>query len=150
MFNPCLRLILAFVWLVAATTYAAEVRYYPVPTGSHPHDVAPAANGQVWCTAQATGELGRLDPSTGKAEYIPLGKGSSPHGVIVDPDGAAWVTDSGQNAIVRVDPQRWAVKLHPLPAGAPNANLNTAAFDKQGLQCKAHSCYRNKISILFL
>jgi virginiamycin B lyase len=124
---------LVLLSLVASTGYGAEVRYYSVPSGSHPHDVAPAPDGSVWYTAQSTGELGRLDPKTGKTEHIPLGKGSSPHGVVVGPDGAAWVTDSGQNAIVRVDPQTKAVKLYPLPAGMPNTNLNTAAFDNHGV-----------------
>ena len=128
---------LAFGGFAAAAmifaAFAAEVRYYPGPAGTHPHDVAPAPDGSVWYTAQSTGELGRLDPKTGKTEHIALGKGSSPHGVIVGPDGAAWVTDSGQNAIVRVDAQTRAVKLYPLPAGTPYTNLNTAAFDKAGV-----------------
>src|SRR5205823_3188454 len=38
---------------------------YTVPTGSHPHDVAPAADGGIWYTAQASGQLGWLDPNTG-------------------------------------------------------------------------------------
>src|ERR1700716_3515857 len=98
-------LALASVALSFATPgLAAEVRYYPVPQGSHPHDVPPAPHGTVWSTSQPKGELGRLDPKSGKVEQIPLGRGASPHGVIVGPDGAAWVTDGGQNAIVRVDP----------------------------------------------
>ena len=117
----------------ATAASAAEVRYYPVPKGSHPHDVAPAPDGTVWYTAQPKGELGRLDPRTGKTEHIALGMGSSPHGVIVGPDGAAWVTDSGQNAIVRVDPATKAVKVYPLPQGTAYTNLNTAAFDKSGV-----------------
>jgi len=117
----------------ATLAHGAEVRYYPVPRGSHPHDVAPAPDGTVWYTSQPRGELGRLDPGTGKIEHIPLGRGSSPHGVIVGPDGAAWVTDGGQNAIVRVDPATRAVKLFPLPEGTPYANLNTAAFDRSGV-----------------
>jgi virginiamycin B lyase len=125
----CASLALAF----AALAGAAEVRYYPVPKGSHPHDVAPAPDGTVWYTAQRSGALGRLDPRTGRTEHIALGRGSSPHGVIVGPDGAAWVTDSGQNAIVRVDPGTRAVKLYRLPEGTPYANLNTAAFDRSGV-----------------
>jgi virginiamycin B lyase len=117
----------------AAFSYSAEVRYYPVPKGSRPHDVAPAPDGTVWYTSQPKGELGRLDPRTGKVEQIPLGRGSSPHGVIIGPDGAAWVTDGGQNAIVRVDPATKAVKVYPLPQGTPYANLNTAAFDGSGV-----------------
>ena len=108
------------------------VEEFAVPSGSHPHDVAPAPDGTVWYTAQRTGELGRLDPETGETHHIPLANGSSPHGVIVGPDGAAWVTDSGQNAIVRVDPDTEAVEVFPLPTDS-YTNLNTAAFDGNGI-----------------
>ncbi len=111
----------------------AVIQEYPVPAGSHPHDVAPAPDGTVWYTAQNKGELGRLDPQTGDTHHIPLGAGSAPHGVIVGPDGAAWVTDGGQNAIVRVDGDSEEVTVYPLPAGAMRGNLNTAAFDGSGI-----------------
>jgi virginiamycin B lyase len=111
----------------------AVIQEYPVPAGSHPHDVAPAADRTVWYTSQHTGELGRLDPVTGETHHIPLGSGSSPHGVIVGPDGAPWITDSGLNAIVRVDPQTEEVQVFSLPSGSENANLNTAAFDRDGV-----------------
>ena len=104
-----------------------------MPAGSGPHDVAPAADGGVWYTAQASGELGWLDPETGEVREVPLGGGLAPHGVIVGPDGAPWVTDGGLNAIVRVDPETQAVDVFPLPASAPGANLNTAAFDGDGV-----------------
>jgi virginiamycin B lyase len=109
------------------------IQEYPVPAGSHPHDVAPAPDGSVWYTAQNAGALGRLDPLTGETHHIPLGSGSAPHGVIVGPDGAAWVTDGGLNAIVRVDPQNEEVQVFPLPSDSRNANLNTAAFDGMGI-----------------
>lgn len=112
---------------------APTIQEYDVPPGSHPHDVAPAPDGTVWYTAQAAGALGRLDPQTGKTQHIPLGSGSAPHGVIVGPDGAPWITDSGLNAIVRVDPTTEEVRRYPLPANRPNANLNTAAFDGDGV-----------------
>ena len=117
----------------AAATPAAALERFPVSAGSGPHDVAPAPDGTVWYTAQRSGALGRLDPATGKVTDLPLGAGSAPHGVIVGPDGAAWVTDSGLNAIVRVDPQTNEVKRFPLPADRPGVNLNTAAFDRQGI-----------------
>jgi virginiamycin B lyase len=104
---------------------------YPVPAGSHPHDVAPASDGAVWYTAQGSGELGRLDPATGRTRHIPLGEGSAPHGVIVGPDGAPWITDGGLNAIVRVDPESEEISTFPLPR-PEYANLNTAAFDGEG------------------
>lgn len=115
------------------TASAAQVSYYAVPTGAHPHDVAPAPDGTVWYTAQHQGALGVLDPKTGKTQHIPLGPGAAPHGVIVGPDRAAWVTDSGLNAIARVDPATKAVKLFALPTDFAGANLNTATFDRKGI-----------------
>ena len=110
---------------------AAEVHYFNVPQGDHPHDVAPAPDGTVWYTGQRAGVLGRFDPNTGQVERIPLGQGSAPHGVIIGPDGAAWVTDGGLNAIVRVDPATREVKSWKLPKDRANANLNTLAFDRR-------------------
>jgi virginiamycin B lyase len=117
----------------AATPDVAAVKLveFPVGRGQGPHDVAPAPDGGVWYTAQRTGELGYLDPKTGATRMVKLGSGSAPHGVIVGPDGAPWVTDGGQNAIVRVDPVSKDVTVFKLPG--PNANLNTAAFDRYGI-----------------
>ncbi len=106
---------------------------YLLPAGSGPHDVAPAPDGSVWYTAQAAGRLGNLDPISGDVREIPLGARSAPHGVIVGPDGAPWVTDGGLNAIVRVDPITGEPQVFPLPPERPNANLNTATFDLNGL-----------------
>ena len=122
------------------------LREYPVPAGSRPHDVAPAtsmsyvnsnvSNNQlkdiVWYTAQSSGELGRLNATTGETSHIFLGEGSAPHGVIAGPDGAPWITDGGLNAIIRVDPFTENVTVYPLPQDVGYANLNTATFDKNG------------------
>jgi virginiamycin B lyase len=111
---------------------AADLRIdrFPVPEGSHPHDVAPAPDGTVWYTAQASGELGRLDPADGSVDEVPLGEGSSPHGVIVGPDGAAWVTDTGLDAIVRVDPETLEARSFPSPR--PDVGMHTAVFAPDG------------------
>jgi virginiamycin B lyase len=116
-----------------AARRALSLREYSVPDGSHPHDVAPAKDGGVWYTAQASGDLGWLDPKTGKTEQLALGQGSAPHGVIVGPDGAPWITDGGLNAIVRVDPASRRVRRFPLPSSKDYANLNTATFDRHGV-----------------
>src|SRR5436309_2808828 len=130
----CLVVLLVALALPVAPTALSQpvVQEYSVPAGSHPHDVAPAVDGGVWFTAQSAGYLGWLDPNSGEVRQIPLGQGSLPHGVIVGPDGAPWVTDGGQNAIVRVDPSTQEVRVFRLPASAPNANLNTATFDRNG------------------
>jgi streptogramin lyase len=116
----------------AARPSRVELREYEVFDGAGPHDVAPTATGRVWFTAQAAGELGRLDPRTGRIRRIPLGSNSAPHGVIVGPDRAAWVTDGGLNAIVRVDARSLRVRRFPLPGDRAGANLNTATFDRRG------------------
>jgi virginiamycin B lyase len=123
----------ALLAFAPAAAPAAQVSYFDVPHGAHPHDVAPAFDGMVFYTAQGQGTLGILDPKTGKSIQIPLGADSAPHGVIVGPDRAAWITDGGQNAIVRVDSLTRSVKHFPLPKDFDNANLNTATFDRKGI-----------------
>jgi len=128
--------VVAAVALVAVSAHAApaaQVSYFEVPRGAHPHDVAPAPDGNVWYTAQSQGAVGLLDPKTGRTSQTALGRGSAPHGVIVGPDRAAWVTDGGLNAIARIDPATKEVKLFPLPKQFPDANLNTATFDRKGI-----------------
>ena len=135
----CSFLVSIFVVLLVQNTAFAQtspdvlIKEFQVPPGSHPHDVAPAENGSVWYTAQRLGELGLLDPVTGRTNHIALGEGSAPHGVIVGPDEAAWITDGGLNAIVRVDPKMQNVTLFPLPENIGYANLNTATFDHEGI-----------------
>jgi len=109
------------------------IEAFAVPAGSRPHDVAPAADGGVWYTAQGSGELGWLDPTTGETRHTALGSGSRPHGVIVDEKGTPWITDSGLNAIVTVDPVDGEVTIFPLPDDTAGANLNTATFDGDGI-----------------
>ncbi len=110
--------------VAAVSESCLELESFPVPTGDRPHDVAPAADGRVWYTAQGAAALGLLDPVTGEVERIELGAGSAPHGVVTDADGIAWVTDGGLNALVRVDPADMAVKVFPV--NRANASMNTA------------------------
>jgi virginiamycin B lyase len=117
----------------ASEPFTFVVEEFPVPSGSRPHDVAPALDGGVWYTAQRQEALGYLDPQTGETRHIFLGDGAAPHGVIVGPDGFPWITDGGLNAIVNVDPATEVVSVFPLPVGTSNANLNTATFDNNGV-----------------
>ncbi|HJW80295.1 MAG TPA: DUF5074 domain-containing protein, partial [Beijerinckiaceae bacterium] len=86
-----------------------------------------------WYAAQKHGAIGIFDPKTGQSREVKLGPKSAPHGVIQGPDGAAWLTDGGQNAIVRFDPKTEAIKVWKLPEDTGYTNLNTAAFDKDGI-----------------
>src|SRR5262247_2248598 len=130
---PVIIVAIAVTALGVQSAQAAQVKYFDVPNGAHPHDVAPAPDGNVWYTAQSQGALGILDPKTGKVTQVSLGSGAAPHGVIVGPDRAAWITEGGQNAIARFDPTTKVVKLFPLPKEFPSANLNTATFDRKGI-----------------
>ena len=124
---------LAGGWAGAAAA-PARLQSWPLNTPGRTgiHDVAPAPDGGVWFTAQASGHLGWFDPKSARTELISLGRGSAPHGVIQGPDKAAWITDGGQNAIVRVGWPDRSVRAFPLPVGSAWANLNTCAFDGDG------------------
>src|SRR3954453_4168055 len=117
--------------LQTARAAAGTMQSWPLgtPRRTGIHDLAPAPDGGVWFTAQASGHLGWFDPKSGRAELIALGSGSSPHGVIQGPDKAAWVTDGGQNAIVRVAWPERKVQVLSLPQRKHYANLNTCTFD---------------------
>src|ERR1700752_1030633 len=125
----------SMLFAAASSCAQVSVQEYTVPRGHGIHDVwADAApDGPVWISAQGSGNLGILDPKSGKIEFVPLGRGSAPHSVVAARDGAPWLTDGGQNAIVRVDPKTRAVKVYPLPEGSSYANLNTAIFDLKGV-----------------
>jgi virginiamycin B lyase len=117
-----------------AAAQSGKMQSWPLgtPRRTGIHDVAPAPDGGVWFTGQASGHLGWFDPKAGRTELVALGSGSSPHGVIQGPDKAAWITDGGQNAIVRVGWPDRKVQVFALPSGSSHANLNTAAFDGDG------------------
>lgn len=119
--------------IAASAEISDAVTLFELPKGSRPHDVAPAPDGKIWYTAQRQGALGILDPATGSVVQVPLGPDSSPHGVIQGPDGMAWITDGGQNAIVRYNPANGKIDVWKLPADTGYTNLNTGAFDGQGV-----------------
>lgn len=110
-----------------------ETRLFQLPEGSRPHDAAPGPEGQIWYTAQRQGALGIIDIASSEIRQVPLGEGSAPHGVVLGPDGMAWITDSGQNAIVRYDPASENIDVWKLPEETGYANLNTGAFDAEGI-----------------
>src|SRR5438105_1694447 len=83
-------LLVVLLALAAPALAQVSVQEYAIPRGHYAHDVwADAApGGPVWFSAQRGGELGILDPKSGKVEFVPFGAGSSPHGVTAGADGA--------------------------------------------------------------
>lgn len=57
----------------AQSLQSSSYEGFAVPIGSAPHDVAPSPDGTVWYTAQAQAAVGRLDPSSGKADRVGAG-----------------------------------------------------------------------------
>ena len=52
---------LLFVFATVPQVMAqVTVQYYALPSGAHPHDVAPATDGGVWYTAQHQEALGYM------------------------------------------------------------------------------------------
>lgn len=134
----------------AARAQAGKMQSWKLATSRRTgiHDLAPASDGGVWFSAQASGHLGWFDPASGRTELISLGSGSSPHGVIQGPDKAAWLTDGGQNAIVRVGWPDRKITAFRLPQGTPYINLNTCAFDGDGdLWFTGQGGYLGKVAV---
>ena len=59
--------LLALLLSVCAGLASAQltVQTYPVPKGTHPHDVAPAPDRSVLHATRGQGALGLMDPATG-------------------------------------------------------------------------------------
>src|SRR6516165_3231267 len=76
-------LIAAASLALATGASGGEMRFYQLPAGSYPHDVAPAPNAPVCFSPHPQAFPGPFDPQTGKPEKISLARGPAPHGVIV-------------------------------------------------------------------
>ena len=102
-----------------------------MPAGSHPHDVAPAADGGIWFTAQAAGYLGWLDPRPATSARLPWGR--TPRRTASSWPGRRAVghrrRPERHRARGPADERRPAISRY----SGRNANLNTAAFDRNGI-----------------
>jgi len=117
----------------AGDAYTFDTRVIQLPEGARPHDAAPGRPGEIWYTAQRQGALGIIDIASWTYRQVPLGPESAPHDVVLGPDGMAWITDGGQNAIVRYNPASEAIDVWKLPEDTAYTNLNTGAFDGEGV-----------------
>src|SRR5438445_219496 len=95
-------LLVVLLELAAPALAQVSVQEYAIPRGHYAHDVwADAApGGPVWFSAQRGGELGILDPASGKVEFVPLGPGSAPHGVIGGGQGARRVWSDSKGSLL--------------------------------------------------
>ena len=86
-----------------------------------------AANGIVWYTDYARGQLGRLDPATGQVREFPSpgGAESGPYGIAIAPDGRIWYDESQTDQLVAFDPSTGRSETLAIPTrGAVVRNMS--------------------------
>jgi virginiamycin B lyase len=58
----CPLVVLAILAAASVSVHAQESKYYELPKGDYPHDVAVGPSGDVWYAGQSRGIAGRLNP----------------------------------------------------------------------------------------
>jgi len=98
-----------------------DIKEYPLPASARPRRVAIAADDTVYFTDFKSGNLGRLNLSTGQVKVYPSpgGPESNPYGIAITPDGMVWYSESGvkPNTIVRFDPKTESFARTTIPSG---------------------------------
>ena len=111
------------------------IQEFEVPSGSHPHDVAPAVDGGVWYTGQRVGTLGYLDPSTGSIETLTRTvEGSMDRDYEWMPDGQTALMTAGTKVFAwsRAEPS-WREVLDVAPHGLGAATRLAVSPDADAL-----------------
>ena len=111
-----------------------SMKEWPVAKpASRPHDPLAARDGSIWYTGQMVGELGRLDPKTGKIREYPLKTPhSGPHGLVEDRQGNIWYTGNAAGLVGKVNPKTGEVTEYKMPDPAAK-DPHTPIFDKRGI-----------------
>jgi virginiamycin B lyase len=102
------------------------IQEYDMPAGSRPHDVAPAADGGVWYTAQGQGApwitdsglnaILRVDPDSEEVQVFPLPGGNANLNTATFAGDMLWFT--GQNGVYgRLDPAHGEIEVFEAPGG---------------------------------
>jgi len=124
----------AITMSLRAAAPAAEMKFYQLPPGSFPHDVAPAPDGAVWFSGQSQGFAGRFDPNTlafdkngmvwftgqsgiygradprtGRVDAWKAPKGPGPYGIAATPSGEIWYASLAGDHIAKIDTATGAV-----------------------------------------
>ena len=103
---------------------AAQVSYYDVTQGAHPHDVAPAPDGKVWYTEYGNGVVGRLSggPLSTAQEFTAGGGHHGPSGLATGNDRQLWLAmDGAASTLERFDTVAHTVKSYTLPTTGGSA-----------------------------
>jgi virginiamycin B lyase len=109
------------------------------------------ASGTVWFSELQGGNLGRVDPLTGRVTEISLpatspGSSSAMYDLQVAPNGNVWLASAGANAVVRFDPRtsKFTFYVLAVPASIPFG----LAFDRAGRLWFTASANPNYIGVM--
>ena len=84
--------------------------------------------GTLWASERATGQVVRVDPTTGKQVFAPIRVGNGPTGIAFG-DDAAWVANSLDGTVSRIDPDTNSVRATVTTGNGPDA----VAVDARGI-----------------
>lgn len=104
--------------LAVLDTESGEIKKYPIPSKSGPHNLIVGSDGIVWYAGNLKGYIGRFDPKTASFEKIamPDAAAKDPHTLIFD-EGQKhiWFTVQHGNFIGRMSLATRKVDLIPVP-----------------------------------
>src|ERR671911_175623 len=103
------------------------IEEFPVPSGSHPHDVIVGPDGAPWITDGGLNAIVRVDPSTKEITIFslpPANAYANLNTATFDQSGVLWFT--GQNGIYgRLDPTTGQIKTFSSPRGSGPYGITT-------------------------
>ena len=110
-------------YLVSLNPGTGERLIYKFPRGSYgPHCIELGADGNMWFTLCATGQMAKFDLQTKEfticsSGEAPARRGSYPHTLRINPqnpEGLIWYTDAGRNSCFSLHPETWKVREYHL------------------------------------
>jgi virginiamycin B lyase len=102
-------------------TATMNITEFKLPESARPRRLAIASDDQVYFTDFKSGNLGRLNPSTGAVKMwsSPGGPESNPYGITITKDGSVWYSESGvkPNTLIKFDPATEKFARANIPSG---------------------------------
>jgi virginiamycin B lyase len=87
---------------------------------THPYDVKPDKNGDVWFTNPRENKIGKVDGKTMKVtQWSPPTADSYPRRMEIGADGKIWIGEFNAGKMARFDPRTQTFKEYPLPGADP-------------------------------
>ncbi len=117
--------------IVRYDQHMGEFDVYELPTAdSGPFAVAIDDTGRVWFSQQSAGQIGYIEPGSGKVfEFIPEIPLATPETITFDAAGGLWIAEHQEGGgITRYDPLLGTFERIPAPDGA--AFPNSASIDR--------------------